>query len=288
MEAPGRPVMRYHGGKWRLAHWVISHFPRHRIYIEPYGGAASVLIQKPRSYAEIYNDIGDEVVNVFRVLRDPATAAELEKLLRLTPFARSEFELAYQPCDEPVERARRIIVRSFFGYGTAAATRPDKTGFRGRGFDQRVPSAVEWSRYPDEIRKFTERLKGVTLENRPALDLVRGFDQPDTLIYADPPYVLSTRSSAVDRRKHYPAEMTDEDHVELAEAVHASGAMVIVSGYRCPLYDELYGDWRRVETEARSMMNVPRTECLWISPRTSAALEAERVERERRDQGVLL
>ena len=85
------PEKRYHGGKWRLAPWIIEHFPPHRVYVEPFGGAASVLLRKPRSYAEVYNDRWSDVVNVFRVLRDPVRAAALKRLIALTPFARDEF-----------------------------------------------------------------------------------------------------------------------------------------------------------------------------------------------------
>src|SRR5581483_7877961 len=105
----------------RLAEWIISHFPPHRVYVEPFGGAASVLMCKPRSFAEIYNDRWSVVVNVFRVLRDPDTAAALERRLRLTPFAREEFEAPWPSDDaDPIERARRSILRSFAGFASAS------------------------------------------------------------------------------------------------------------------------------------------------------------------------
>lgn len=88
-----RPALRWHGGKWRLAPWVIEHFPPHRVYVEPYGGAASVLLRKRRSYAEIYNDLDDEVVGMFRVLRSDR-APDLVRAVALTPFGRREFEEA--------------------------------------------------------------------------------------------------------------------------------------------------------------------------------------------------
>jgi len=113
-------VLRYHDGKWRLAPWVVSHFPEHRIYTEAFGGAASVLMQKPKVYAEVYNDLDSEVVNVFRVLRDRSTAAELERLIRLTPFSKDEFREAYEPAADPVEQARRTVVKSFMGFGSGA------------------------------------------------------------------------------------------------------------------------------------------------------------------------
>jgi DNA adenine methylase len=117
---PTRPVMRWHGGKWRLAPWVISHFPPHRVYVEPFGGAASVLIRKTRCYAEVYNDLDDRLVRLFQILRDTAKAAELLRLIRLTPFARAEFDITREfTCDE-IEDARRFIARSFMGFGSNA------------------------------------------------------------------------------------------------------------------------------------------------------------------------
>lgn len=124
-----RPVLRYPGGKYKLAKWVISHFPGHEFYVEPYGGAASVLMAKPRVQGEIYNDLDGDVVNVFRVLRDPNQAQELERVLRLTPFAYEEYKNAYEPCDDPIERARRTIFRSFASIGSDGVSRKN-SGFR--------------------------------------------------------------------------------------------------------------------------------------------------------------
>jgi DNA adenine methylase len=127
--APTRPVLRYHGGKFRKAPWIIGHFKPHRVYVEPYGGGASVLMRKPRADFEVYNDLDGDVVNVFRVLRDRRRSRALEQLLRLTPWARAEFELSYEASDDPVERARRTIVRCFMGHGTTSR-RKNRTGFR--------------------------------------------------------------------------------------------------------------------------------------------------------------
>ena len=116
-----RPAMRYYGGKWLLAPWIIGHFPAHRTYVEPFGGAASVLLRKPRSAAEVYNDLDGEIVNMFRVLRSPAQARELIRLVRLTPFARTEYEDAYLSDGDPIEQARRTLLRSFAGFGADSA-----------------------------------------------------------------------------------------------------------------------------------------------------------------------
>lgn len=117
-EPPRRPILRYHGGKWMIAKWIISHFPEHRIYVEPFGGAGSVLMKKPRSFAEVYNDLDDNVVNVFRILRDPDKAAQLSRLIDLTPWSRTEFFASYEETEDDLERARRTIVRTLMGFGT--------------------------------------------------------------------------------------------------------------------------------------------------------------------------
>jgi DNA adenine methylase len=150
-----RPVLRYHGGKWRLAPWIVGQFPFHRIYVEPFCGAASVLMRKPRSHAEVINDLEGDVVNLFCILRDREKAVELERLLRLTPFARKEFETAYEDTGDPVERARRTVVRAFLGFGTSASRR---TGFRAKSYKQHLPGAAGWAAYPGEIKAFVERL----------------------------------------------------------------------------------------------------------------------------------
>jgi len=115
-----RPLVRYHGGKWKLAPWILSHFPQHRCYVEPFGGGASVLLRKPRSYAEVYNDLSGEIVNLFRVACDRGD--ELVRACELTPFARDEFIETWKPSPDPLEQARRTIARSFMGFGSAAAT----------------------------------------------------------------------------------------------------------------------------------------------------------------------
>src|SRR3990172_7190485 len=166
MTAPTRPALRYFGGKWQLAPWIISHFPAHRIYVEPFGGAASVLMRKPRSYGEIYNDIDSAVVNVFRVLRDPQTAAELERLLRLTPFARDEFMRAREHAEDPIEDARRTIVLSFMAYSSDGINTGHHTGFRPDLKRSGSTPAHDWVNYHDQIARFTVRLQGVVIENR--------------------------------------------------------------------------------------------------------------------------
>lgn len=255
-----RPALRYFGGKWKLAPWIISHFPPHRIYTEAYGGAASVLLRKSPAYAEIYNDLDSEVVNLFRVLRDPMQAARLIELATLTPFAREEFELCYVPCLEPVERARRTLFRSFAGYGTNAVHR--NTGFRANTTRAGTIPAHDWRNLPAGLVEVVERLRGVVVEQRPALTVLRGYDARDTLHYVDPPYPHGTRRSG--RYRH---EMSDNDHCDLAATLHSLQGMIVISGYPCDLYDvDLYPDWQRVTRAAHADGALDRTEVLWISP----------------------
>lgn len=258
-----RPLIRYHGGKWRLAPWIIQHLPPHRCYVEPFGGGASVLLRKPRSYAEVYNDLDGEVVNLFRVARDDGE--RLARACELTPFARVEFDDAYNPAENPLEQARRTVFRSFAGFGSAAVT-GQSSGFRANSSRSSTTPAHDWMNYPDCLRLLIQRLRGVVIENRDAIDCMARHDAPDTLHYVDPPYVHSTRSFRT-RSHSYRHELTDEQHEALASALHRLSGMVVVSGYRCDLYDRLYAGWKRIDGRAHADGARPRIESLWLSPR---------------------
>lgn len=269
MNAPRRPVLRYHGGKFRIAPWIIGFFPPHRIYVEPYGGAGSVLMRKPRCFAEVYNDLDEEVVNVFRVLRDPERARRLAELCLLTPWSRVEFNESYQKTDDLIEMARRTIVRASMSYGSTSR-RQGRSGFRAKAFRRNQTGALDWANWPIEFKSFAERLVGVTIEKRPALEVIAQQDSPETLFYVDPPYPQSTRSSIRcdgDTERVYAVDMTDDDHRELARMLHSCAGMVVLSGYACDLYDkELYDDWRRFEREVMADAGQHRTEILWLNP----------------------
>lgn len=266
MSEPTRPILRWHGGKWLLAPWIISYFPKHQTYVEPFGGAASVLVRKERSYAEIYNDLDQAVVGLFRVLRSER-ASELIEALRLTPFARAEFAEAYGTADDEVERARRLIVRSFMGFGSNGHNR--STSFRANSNRSGTTPAHDWVNYPDCLAAAVERLSGVIVENKDAKAVMAQHDAPTTLHYVDPPYVFETRS---DLSKDYAHELTDEDHVELLTFLRGLRGMVILSGYPSQIYDETLTDWRRVERKALADGARERTEVLWINPAADASL----------------
>ena len=258
-----RAALLWHGGKYRLAPWIISHFPPHRIYVEPFGGGASVLLRKPRACAEVYNDLDGEAVNLFRVLRDDG--ARLRDAIALTPFARDEFMLAYAPCEDPVERARRLLIRSFMGFGSSS--HQHKSGFRTKS---NTTPAADWMNYADAMPALIERLRGVVIENRDAMAVCQHQDSPQTLHYLDPPYLPETRDAGRD----YAHEMTRDDHVRFLDAARGLAGMVVISGYASPLYDEALAGWRRVERKAMADGARPRVEVLWINPRCADAHDA--------------
>lgn len=230
-------------------------------------------MRKPRAYAEIYNDIWDTVVNVFRVLRDPVAAAELRRHLELTPFSRTEFdgcgEAQIRECADPIEKARLTIFRSFAGFGSASTNAEHSTGFRNNSNRSGTTPAHDWMNYPGNIETFTERLRGVVIENRNYADVLVAHDSPETLHYIDPPYPHSTRSLQRGNAL-YAYEMTDDDHRAMAALLHSLSGMVVLSGYDCELYRELFGGWemRRKETHADGARD--RVECLWLNPLCAA------------------
>lgn len=257
-----RPALRYHGGKWKLAPWIISNFPAHRVYVEPFGGGASVQLRKPRSYAEVYNDLDGEIVNLFRVARDHGE--QLARVVELTPFARAEFEQSYKAADDPIEQARRTLVRSFMGFGSAGAS-GQSTGFRSNSNRSGTTPGHDWMNFPDALRLTIQRLRGVAIENRDALQVMRSHDGDEVLHYVDPPYVHSTRQLRT-RAPSYRHEMTDADHEALASGLAGLRGKVIVSGYRCDLYDTLLRGWQRIDRAAHADGARARVESLWLSP----------------------
>jgi len=284
-----RPVLRWHGGKWLLAPWIIAHFPAHQVYVEPFGGAASVLLRKDRAYAEVYNDLDQTLVGLFRVLRDPASAVRLFRVLRdpasavrlfreieLTPFARDEFFGAYETCDDPVEAARRTMIRSFMGFGSDGSNGVYRTGFRANSNRSGSTPAQDWRNYPPALAAIVDRLMGVVIENRDAAEVMRAHDAETTLHYVDPPYLPETRSAGNRRRGAgyhvYVHDMETAQHLPLLEELRALRGMVVLSGYPSPLYDDALPGWRRVERKALADGARQRIEVLWLNAAVVEAL----------------
>lgn len=238
-----KPPFRYYGSKVRLAPLIVEAMPRHRVYVEPFAGSLSVLFAKERSHHEVVNDLSDDVVHFLRVLRDHTSA--LERACRLTPHSRREFETAAaQPHHpDPVERARRFWVRVNQGFNGS----PVRVGWA-TSVNQNTNRAVSAANIANRLADCAHRLRLVTIECRPAVEVLDRYAIDGSVVYLDPPYPESSRSSRRKRSADYLVEMTDDDHRDLAAVARAKrGATVIVSGYDCPLYDELYGDWPRWE-----------------------------------------
>lgn len=275
-----RPVMRYPGGKFKIAQWTVKHFCPHGLYVDVFGGAGSILMAKPPSQGEVYNDIDEEIVDVFRVLRVKSKAEKLERLLRLTPFSYVEYRKAYQKSKDPVENARRVIFRSFASIGSNGVTRA-YSGFRGlKNNETAVTSAQEWSGYPDFIGAFTERLKNVVIECRDYRTLLEIYDRPDTLFYFDPPYLIDTRNKSnrlyryeFKKQNKKTEKKTDEQwHRELAAEIMKLEGNVIIAGYASPLYAQLYEGWQRIDRSTTAQNGKARVESIWISPKIQPML----------------
>jgi DNA adenine methylase len=281
-----RALLRYHGGKLRLSSKLITIFPAHRIYTEVFGGGGSVLLNKPRCYSELYNDLDGEVVNVFRVLQNRVKARHLEELLRVTPFAREEFELGYKATRSDVERARRTIIRSFMGFGSDSISRMKascagfntrisstmSTGFRYNANRSGTTPATDWKTYPNWLPLFVDRLQGVTIENRSAFDILPKVDSVHALHYLDPPYPMVVRKTGNGStpEHRYRWEMTDADHEKLAGLCHELKGMVIISSYQSEFYDRLFPKWRKISWTSGQFCSANtnaqvRTETVWLN-----------------------
>ena len=264
---PSRPIMRYHGGKWRLADWIIGHFPpvsSYGMYVEPFSGAASVLMRKPRALAEILNDRHQRLVNVFRVLRHPAAAQQLAELLKFTPYSKAEYESCREKSDDPIEDARRMIVLAYQGHGSTGPCGGKKTGWR-RGIRPHGPnSAAEWGNIHTHVYAWADRLRGVFIECDDYSDVIKRWDTPKTLFYIDPPYLPETRSA----EGGYEHDFSEEDHVQLARLLHKIKGYAVVSGYPSELYENLFAGWRRYERATIADRQRERVEVIWISPNT--------------------
>lgn len=263
------PILRYHGGKWRLAPWILERLPAHRVYLEPYCGAASLLLRKERCDIEIINDLNGRLVNLFRVIRE--RPQELAEMLALSPYSESEYQAAREVAADSLEDARRMLILGWQGHGSTACAGGRLSGWR-RGVRQRGPhSANQWARLPDSVHEFAQRLAGVFIEQRPALELIDYWGSEEgALIYCDPPYLPITRGPGEGTRG-YAFEMTEDDHIALAKALHASPAAAAISHYPCDLYSELYSDWECHSREALADGAAARIECLWVKPRNHQA-----------------
>ena len=255
----------WYGGKFSHLDWLLPLLPECHHYCEPYGGSAAVLLNRTASPVETYNDLDGEVVNFFRVLR--IQKDELIEAIGLTPFSREEFYLALSTEDNPteLERARRFFIRA-----RQSRTGLAQTASLGRWANCKNTSRAgmsgavsRWLGSVESLPEIALRLSRVQIENRPAVELIRLYDADNTFFYCDPPYVPATRGDS----RAYRFEMDQAAYHQLAEVVNNCKGKVALSGYRCELMDELFGNWNFYEAPAKTCHSVkkPRTEALWMN-----------------------
>ena len=254
--APTSAPLRYPGSKWSIARVIAAHFADHYHYVEPYFGSGAVFFSKHPSPHEVINDLDSTVVNFFRVLRDQTDA--LCWALEATPWARDEYNASRSASGDTLEDARRFVVRTWQAHASDLAK---MTGWKNRGAKQRARGMSErWRRVPTELASLAERLKDAEIENRPALEVMRRFSGDDCLIYADPPYLPTTRTQQV-----YACEMTEGDHVEMLDVLRAHSGPAVVSGYDNDIYNATLGDWEQVRLVPPKVEKAAvRTETLWV------------------------
>lgn len=253
-----KAIMKYPGSKWGLSDWIISFFPPHHSYLEPFFGSGAVFFNKQPSDIETINDLDGNVVNMFDCIRkDPE---RLARELHLIPYAREVYDRAFavEPSD-PFDRAVNFYVRLNMGHGFR--TNGKKVGWKndvhGR---ERAYAAKEWNSLPERIMEAAERLKDVQIEHMDAIDLIRRFNYKDVLIYCDPPYVLQTRHG-----KQYRCELDDEGHERLLDALVEHKGPAIISGYDNDLYADKLREWHREETVAYSQVASRKKEVIWMN-----------------------
>ncbi len=253
-----KAIMKYPGSKWSLAGWIISHFPKHHSYLEPFFGSGAVLFNKPRSNIETVNDLDGNVVNLFRWIRkDPE---RLAREIYFTPYSRQVYEDAFAAdSEDSFEKAVNFYIRLSMGHGFR--TNGEKVGWKndvqGR---ERAYAAQDWCNLPKKILQAAERLRGVQIDNRPAEDIIEQYDHEKVFQYWDPPYLLGTRHS-----KQYKCEMSDSQHESLLNKALKSRAKIMISGYDSELYNDMLKGWHRCETVSYSQTCTKKKEVIWMN-----------------------
>jgi DNA adenine methylase len=266
----------YYGGKYSHLDFILPFLPNDRVhYCEPFGGSAAVLINRRPAAVETYNDVDSEVSNFFSCLRDDPE--ELIRKIALTPFSREELVRANsrEAVVDRIERARRFFVRA----------RQTRTGLAQTSSEGRWAHCVltsraamagavsRWLGSVEGLAEIVQRLQRVQIESAPAIEVIRRYDSPATLFYCDPPYPHEARGDS----KAYGFELSDDEHAELADVLHAAEGAVAVSGYACGLMNRLYGDWLRIDAPPHlcNSAKSERVESLWLNyPMPAEAGEA--------------
>ena len=257
-----KALFRYPGSKWSIANWIIQHFPANyekMVYLEPFAGSGAVFFNKKPSAVETINDIDSDIVNFFKVLRE--YPEELKHQLELTPYSREEYCLSCEQSDEPIEKARRFVIRTIQAIGAKPSS-----GWRNHKQMKIGGTACKWAGITDTIDAAVKRLRGdtthlVQIEHMDALKLISRYNYNDVIMYIDPPYMFSTRKC----KRLYSNELSDEKHLELLNLLKQSKASIILSGYSSELYNEYLDGWNTDETTTQTTSAKKAREKIWMN-----------------------
>ena len=261
-----RAVFRYPGSKWSIANWIIAHFPEgyeKMVYLEPFVGSGAVFFNKRPGAVETINDLESEIVNLFQVLRDRPD--ELKRVFDLTPYSREEYDRSFEPCDDPVEKARRYMVKTTQAIG-AKLQGTQKCGWRNHKQMRIGGTACKWGGISDTVDLAAARLRSdtthlVQIEHMDALKLIDRYNNSDVLMYLDPPYLRSTRRSGA----LYNHEMDEAGQVLLLDAITKSRAKIVISGYESAMYNRRLAGWYKDSTQSHTTSAEMATETIWMN-----------------------
>lgn len=261
-----RAIIRYPGSKWSIANWIIAHFPEgyeKMVYLEPFVGSGAVFFNKKPGTVETINDLESEIVNLFRVLREQPEA--LKRALDLTPYSREEYDLSFEPCDDPVEKARRYIVKTTQAIG-AKLQGTQKCGWQNHKQMKIGGTACKWGGISETVDVAAARLRSdpthlVQIEHMDALKLIERYDNADVLMYLDPPYLRSTRRSGA----LYNHEMDDTGQRELLDLIVRSRAKIVISGYESEMYNTALTGWHKDSTMSQTTSSEMACETIWMN-----------------------
>lgn len=252
-----RTVLKYPGAKNRIAKWICEYIPPHGVYLEPFFGSGAVFFNKEPAKIETINDLDDDVVNYFEVIRDKSD--ELIAALEMTPYAREEYNRAFVKSekDSDVERVRKFVIKCWMGFGCSNLY---KNGFRSSQQSTSPRTTKEWNEFPERLRAAAMRLKMAQIEKLPAVELIRRYNSADVFIYADPPYLRDLRKSYL-----YRHEMTDGEHMELLQALKEHPGKVMISGYESDLYNQELSGWKKIHKTTQAEAGIKRVETIWMN-----------------------
>ncbi len=262
---PVSAPVTWFGSKSRLVKKIVSHFPEHNTYVDVFGGSGAMLLGKPPSKVEVYNDLNKKMVCLFNVLSDQAKTKELIRRLELTPYSRETFKSAVATIDQEqndIELAKLMMVVQRQSHGGLAKQWSYCVDAPAGGYSASVRKFHTGIERLPEVHK---RMRKVQVENMPFQDVLSRYDRAETLFYLDPPYIPETRVNGT-----YEHEMTIDDHIEMVAQLRQLKGKSILSGYAHKVYQPLENDgWHRIEIDviaSTSRSRASRTECLWLSP----------------------